>query len=334
MVCPNGGCTVPFISIMKAAVYKKYGPPGVVVMMEIEKPAPKPGEVLIKIHASTVNRTDCGFRSANYFIVRFFSGLFRPKNKVLGCEFAGEIESLGSEVQSFKPGDKVFGFNDSKFGGHAEYMVMREKDAIAIMPAGMPFETAAALTEGSHYAWNNIRAAKTKAGDAVLVNGATGAIGSSAVQLLKYIGAEVVAVCDTKNMVLIKSLGADDVIDYTEDDFTKLNRQFDLVFDAVGKSSFGRCKPILKKNGMYVSTELGKGSQNIFLALITPLTRGKKVLFPVPPTKKEDIVFLGKLAEEGKFKPVIDRQYPLDQIVEAYKYVETGMKTGNVIIKI
>lgn len=319
---------------MKAAIYKKYGPPGVVSVAEIEKPKPKADEVLIKVHASTVNRTDCGFRSANYFIVRFFSGLFRPKNKALGCEFAGEIESIGNEVQSLKAGDKVFGFNDSKFGGHAEYMVIREKDAIAIIPEGMPFEIAAALTEGSHYAWNGIRAAKTKAGDAVLVNGATGAIGSSAVQLLKYIGAEVVAVCDTKNVELVKSLGADKVIDYTKEDFTKLNRQFDFVFDAVGKSSFGRCKPILKEKGKYVSTELGKGSQNVFLALLTPLGRGKKVLFPIPPTKKEDIVFLGKLAEERKFKPVIDRQYPLDQIVDAYRYVETGMKTGNVIINI
>lgn len=164
--------------------------------------------------------------------------------------------------------------------------------------------------------------------------GAMGAIGSAAVQLLKHIGAEVVAVCDTKNMELVKSLGADEVIDYTKDDFTKPGRQFDLVFDAVGKSSFGRCKPILKKKGMYVSTELGKGSQNIFLALITPLLGGKKVLFPVPPTKKEDMIFFGKLAGEGKFKPVIDRQYPLEQIVEAYRYVETGMKTGNVIIKV
>lgn len=319
---------------MKAAIYKKYGPPEVVTIAEIKKPSPKPNEVLIKVHASTVNRTDCGFRSANYFIVRFFSGLFNPKNKVLGCEFAGEIESVGNEVRSFKPGDKVFGFSDSTFGGHAEYMTMREKDAIAIMPAAIPFEIAAALTEGAHYAWNNIRAAKAKAGDAVLVNGATGAIGSAAVQLLKYIGATVVAVCDTKNIALVKSLGADEVIDYTKEDFTKLDKQFDLVFDAVGKSSFGRCKPILKKKGIYVSTELGKGSQNIFLALLTPLGGGKKVIFPLPPTKKEDMIFLGKLAEEGKFKPVIDREYPLEHIVEAYRYVETGMKTGNVIIKI
>jgi NADPH:quinone reductase-like Zn-dependent oxidoreductase len=319
---------------MKAAIYKKYGPPEVVSVTEVEKPLPKTKEVLIRVHASTVNRTDCGFRSANYFIIRLFSGLFNPKNKVLGCEFAGEVESVGNGVRSFKQGDKVFGFSDSTFGGHAEFMTMREKDAISIMPANMPFETAAALSEGAHYAWNNIRAAKTKAGDAVLVNGATGAIGSSAVQLLKYIGANVVAVCDTKNMELVRSLGADEVIDYTKDDFTKLDKKFDFVFDAVGKSSFGRCKRILKKKGIYISTELGKGSQNVFLAMFTALGGGRKVIFPLPPTKKEDMVLLGKLAEEGKFKPVIDREYPLEQIVEAYRYVETGMKTGNVVIKI
>lgn len=319
---------------MKAAIYNKYGPPEVVTVTDIEKPTPKPNEVLIKVHASTVNRTDCGFRSANYFIVRFFSGLFKPKNKILGSEFAGEIEAIGNEVKTFKPGDKVFGFNDSTFGGHAEYMVIREQDAIAIIPNGISFETAAALTEGAHYAWNNIRAARVKAGDKVLVNGATGAIGSAAVQLLKYLNAEVVAVCDTKNLKLVKDLGADEVIDYTKEDFTKLNKEFDLVFDAVGMSSFGKCKRILTPKGKYVSTELGKGSQNVFLALIAPLSRGRTVLFPIPPTKKEDMIFLGQLAEKGNFKPVIDRQYPLDQIVEAYKYVETKMKTGNVIIKI
>lgn len=319
---------------MIAAVYYKYGPPDVVSLKEVPKPICGKEEVLIKVFASTVNRTDCGFRSANYFIVRFFSGLFKPKKSILGCEFAGEIETIGNMVTLFKPGDKVFGFNDSKFGGHADYMVLNEKDAFTTLPSNYTYEVAAALTEGAHYALCNIRAAKIKPGQNVLVNGATGAIGSAAVQLLKYYGAEVTAVCETKHLELVKSLGADEVIDYTQQDFTLLNKNFDVVFDAVGKSSFGKCKRLLTKKGVYMSTELGKNFQNIYLALLTPLFRGKRLLFPLPTTKKEDIELLRELAEQCKFKPVIDRKYPLNDIVEAYTYVETGMKTGNVIITI
>ncbi len=317
---------------MKAIVYTKYGPPEVVRLAEVEKPIPKDNEVVIKIHATTVNRTDCGFRSAEYFIVRFFSGLFSPKNKILGNEFAGEIESIGKNVTTFKPGDKVFGYNDTKFGAHAEYMVIAENDPITTMPENISYEQAAAITEGAHYALCNIRAAKIKIGQNYLINGATGAIGSAAVQLVKYFGAEVTAVCDANNKELVKSLGANEVIDYTKQDFTKINKTFDVVFDAVGKSSFGLCKPLLKKRGIYMSTELGYMSQNPFLALITPLFGGKKVLFPIPTISKKDIIFLKELVEAGKYKPVIDRHYPLEQIVAAYKYVETGQKTGNVII--
>lgn len=317
---------------MKAIVYTKYGPPEVASLTEVEKPAPKDDEILVKIYATTVNRTDCGFRSAQYFITRFFSGLLRPKKKILGNEFAGIIESIGKNVTSFKPGNKVFGYNDSKFGAHAEYTVVEESSPVTTMPENLSFETAAAITEGAHYALCDIRAAKIKDGQKVLINGATGAIGSAAVQLIKSIGAEVTAVCNTEHMELIKSLGADVVIDYTKDDFTLLDEKFDVVFDAVGKSSFKRCKPLLKRKGIYMSTELGYMSQNLFLALITPLLGGKKVLFPIPAISKEDVNFLKKLVEQGKYKPVIDRHYPLEQIVEAYKYVETGQKTGNVIL--
>jgi NADPH:quinone reductase-like Zn-dependent oxidoreductase len=319
---------------MKAVIYTKYGPPEVAQLTEIEKPVAKHNEVLIKIHASTVNRTDCGFRSANYFIVRFFSGLVYPKNKTLGNEFAGEIEAVGISVQSFKPGDKVFGYNDKKFGGHAEYMVMAEDDTLATMPAGITYEEAAPITEGAHYALCNTRAAKIKSGQHILINGATGAIGSAAVQLVKYFGATVTAVCGTKHIDLVRSLGADTVIDYTKEDFTKISQQFDVVFDAVGKSSFGKCKPLLSKKGIYMSTELGYMSQNPFLALITPVLGGKKVLFPIPTISKEDVIFLRSLVEAGKFKPVIDRHYPLAQIVDAYRYVETGQKIGNVVITV
>jgi NADPH:quinone reductase-like Zn-dependent oxidoreductase len=317
---------------MRASINTKYGPPEVVKIMEVDKPVPKDYEVLIKVYATTVNRTDCGFRSAEYFISRFYSGLFKPRNNILGNEFAGEIEAIGKEVSLFKKGDKVFGYNDTRFGAHAEFMTMAEDQPIATMPGNLTFEEAAPITEGGHYALCDIRAAKVKSGQKVLVNGASGGIGSAAVQLLKYFGTEVTAVCGTKNADLIKSLGADMVIDYTREDFTKLSQKFDFVFDSVGKSSFGRCKPLLNKKGIYISTELGKNSENIFLALITPLLGGKKVLFPVPTITKDDVVFLKELVETGKYKPVIDRKYKFDEIVEAYRFVETGQKTGNVVI--
>ena len=317
---------------MKAAVNTEYGPPEVVQLKEMDKPIPGDGEVLIKIHATTVNRTDCGFRSAEYFIIRFFSGMFRPKNQILGNEFAGEIEAIGKNVTAFKAGDKVFGYNDTKFGAHAEYIVMSEDAAISIMPENVSFTEAAAITEGSHYALCNLRAAKIKSGQKYLINGATGGIGSAAVQLATYFDAEVTGVCDTKNLELVKSLGAKEVIDYNIEDFTKIDNTFDVVFDAVGKSSFGKCRPLLNKRGIYMSTELGYMCQNPSLAMITSLSGGKKLLFPLPTISKKDVVFLKELVETGKFKPVIDRTYPLEQIVDAYRYVETGQKVGNVII--
>lgn len=319
---------------MKAAVYTNYGPPEIVKITSVNKPVPKDDEVLIKVHASTVNRTDCGFRSANYFIVRFFSGLFRPKNKVLGCEYAGQIEAIGKHVTSFKIGDRVFGFNDATFGAHAEYMIVKEDSAMSTIPSDIEYDRAAAITEGAHYALCDIRAAKITAGQNVLVNGATGAIGSAAVQIIKHLGATVTAVCATKHMDLVTSLGADKVIDYTKQDFTQLQEKFDVIFDAVGKSSYGKCKPLLKSKGIYMSTELGYMSQNPFLALITPLFGGKKLLFPIPTSSKKDVEFLKQLVVNKEFNPVIDKKYPLEQIVEAYTYVESGQKTGNVIITI
>lgn len=317
---------------MKAAVYTHYGGPEVVSLLDVPVPIPKNNEVLIKVHASTVNRTDTGFRSAEYFISRLFSGLLGPKLRILGCEFAGEITAVGNEVQLYKVGDRIFGFDDSTFGGHAEYKVISEDGAMAKIPQGMDYNVAAALTEGSHYALGIIKAAKVKAGDMVLVYGATGAIGSAGLQLLKHLGAFVVAVANTQNIELIKSLGADEVIDYMKQDFTKTAHRFDFVFDAVGKSSFGQCKPLMKPQGIYISTELGKGWENIWLAMTTPLGKGKKVLFPIPSTRKEDALYFQNLAEQGLFRPVIDRQYSLKDIVEAHQYVELGQKTGNVII--
>src|ERR1019366_1565629 len=315
---------------MKAIVYTKYGPPDVVKLMEVTKPIPKDNEVLVKVYASTVNRTDSGFRSAEYFISRFWSGLLRPKYQILGCEFAGVIEEIGKSVTTFKKGDKVFGLNDKSFGGHGEYLTIVETNAITIMPEDISFEKAAAITEGAHYALVDIRAAKIELGQNVLVYGATGAIGSAAVQLLKHFGAIVTAVCNTKNVELVKSLGADTVIDYQTQDFTKTENKFEFIFDAVGKSSFAQCKPLLTEKGIYISTELGKNGENILYALTTPLWGGKKLLFPIPSITKKDVIFLKELVQKGEYKPVIDRQYKLDEIVVAYKYVESGQKTGNV----
>ncbi len=319
---------------MKAAVHTRYGPPEVVQVLEIDKPTIKADELLIKIHATTVNRTDCGFRSAKPFIVRFFSGLTRPRATVLGNEFAGVVEAVGSEVRSFGVGDRVFGYSEGRFGAHAEYMSIAESEPLATMPEDLTFEEAAPSTEGSHYALSFIRAAKIQAGQDVLVYGATGAIGSAAVQLLNSLGANVTAVCSTENVELVKGLGPERVIDYMVEDFTKDWESYDVVLDAVGKSSFGRCKELLRPTGIYLSSDLGPRSQNPILALITPILGGKKVKFPIPRQDQDMARHFKELIESGKFKPVIDRTYPLDQIVEAYRYVETGQKIGNVVISV
>jgi NADPH:quinone reductase-like Zn-dependent oxidoreductase len=317
---------------MNAVVHTEYGSPDVLHLMEVAKPTPKNNEVLIKVHATTVNRTDCGFRTATPFIVRFFSGLFKPKNTILGSEFAGEIEAVGSAVSLFKKGDKVFGLSTYIFGTHADYICLPETASMALKPANMPYAEAAAICDGAFLALNMLRGFGSQRGQKILINGATGSIGTAAVQLSKHFDLEITAVGNTKNLELVKSLGANEVIDYLRNDFTKTEKTFDFVFDAVGKSSFFRCRKLLKPNGIYISTELGYLSQNIWLALLTPLMGGKKVLFPIPKDTKEDITFFKELIETGQYKAVIDRIYPLAQLVEATRYVETGEKTGNVVI--
>lgn len=319
---------------MKAIVYTHYGPPEVLQLKDVVKPTPKDNEVLVKIFATTVNRTDCGFRRPEYFIVRIISGLFKPKRQTLGSEFAGEIETIGKAVQTFKAGDQVFGLSTYKFGTHAEYICIREEGSIAAKPSNMSYNEAAAVCDGLMLANNIIRKIDFKKSPKILINGATGSIGSAAVQLAKHYGASITAVCNTKSLELMKSLGADEVIDYTAQDFTQNGQLYDVVFDAVGKSSFFRCKKILKPRGVYFSTELGYMSQNIFLALFTPVFSRKKVKFPIPTDSKRDIVLFKDLIEAGHYKAVIDRTYRLEDIVEATKYVETGEKTGNVVITI
>jgi len=317
---------------MKASVYTQYGPPEVLQLKEVPKPTPKDNEVLVKVHATTVNRTDTGFRVAEYFAVRVVGGLFKPKKTILGTEFAGVIEALGKNVTSFKPGDPVFGLNTYQFGTHAEYVCLPEKGSIAIKPTNMTFEEAAAVCDGLMLAINYIRKIDFSKNPKILINGASGSIGSASVQLARYYGAEITAVCNTKNISLVKSFGADEVIDYTQQDFTNTEKLFDVVLDAVGKSTFFKCKKILKPGGVYFSTELGPGWQNVFLPLITPLLGSKRVKFPIPTDSQKDILFFKELIETGKYKAVIDRTYPLEQIIEATRYVETGEKTGNVVI--
>jgi NADPH:quinone reductase-like Zn-dependent oxidoreductase len=320
---------------MKAAVRTRYGPPEVVRIADVDTPAIGDHEVLVKVHVATVNRTDCGFRAARPFIVRFFSGLIRPRVTVLGTEFAGVVEAVGKGVTSFEVGDRVFGYNEGRFGAHAEYLSIPGDGPLATIPANVTYEEAAPSTEGSHYALACITKAKISSGQHVLVNGATGAIGSAAVQILKSLGAVVTAVCDTEHVELVRGLGADRVIDYTAEDFTKDEQTYDVVFDAVGKSSFGRCRRLLKPRGFYLSTDLGPLSQNPILALITPLLGGKKAMMPISPKYDQELVrHFKEMIESGAFRPVIDRAYPLDQIVEAYRYVETGRKIGNVVISV
>jgi NADPH:quinone reductase-like Zn-dependent oxidoreductase len=319
---------------MKAILCTKYGSPDVLQLKEVAKPVPKDNEVLIRIYATTVNRTDCALLRAEPFFSRFVTGIFKPKEPILGTEFAGIIEAVGKTVASYEVGDKVFGFNESGFGSHAEYMTISEDEALTTMPRNITYEQAAASTEGAHYAHNFIKKVDLRSGQEVLVNGATGAIGSAAVQLLRYFGVNVTAVCNGKDIELVRSLGADRVLDYTKEDFTKDGQKYDFVFDTVGKSSFAKCRPLLEPNGVYISSELGFMAQNVLFALTTPIIGNKKVIFPLPTDCRGSVLFVKKLIEEGNFRTVIDRKYPLEQVVEAYKYVEKGQKVGNVVITV
>ncbi|GAA3883269.1 NAD(P)-dependent alcohol dehydrogenase [Saccharothrix violaceirubra] len=317
---------------MKAAVHTGYGPPEVVRIVEVDRPAVGDRDVLVRVHATTVNRTDCAYRAAKPFFMRLLTGLVRPRRTIMGTEFAGVVEEIGGGVTAFSVGDRVFGYNEGAFGAHAEYLAVPQDGSIATIPADVTFEQAAPGTEGAHYALAFITHAGIRAGQDVLVNGATGGIGSAAVQLLKSLDVTVTAVCATENLALVRDLGADRVVDYTAGDFTADERTYDAVFDAVGKSTFGRCRRLLKPGGVYLSSELGPWAQNPVLALVTPLLRGRRVRFPFPRDDRAVVERLRDLMASGAFTPVVDRRYPLDRIVEAYRYVETGRKVGNVVI--
>ena len=317
---------------MKAAVRSTYGGPEVLSVREVETPVPGDNELLIRVHASTVNRTDCGVLWGKPFIFRFFTGLFKPRFNSPGTDFAGIVEAVGKNVTKFRTGDKVWGFKDTGLGSHAQYMTFAENGPVTLIPEGISYEEAAASAEGPHYAYNFINKVKLKPGDPVLVNGASGGIGSAAVQLLKYYGVHVTAVCNTPNLERVQKLGADRVIDYLKEDFTKDPQQYPFVFDAVGKSSFGKCKQLLKPGGIYISSELGPGGENIYLPLITKIRGGKKVIFPFPSNPKRTLELMNTLLGSGKYHPLIDKTYPLEKITEAYHYVNSGQKTGNVML--
>jgi NADPH:quinone reductase-like Zn-dependent oxidoreductase len=317
---------------MRAVVYDRYGPPEVLRLEEVDRPAPKDDEVLVKIHATTVNRTDCGWRSAKPFIGRYFTGIRRPKRRILGSELAGEVEAVGAAVSQFKVGDHVFGVN--YFGAHAEFVCVQEDRPLAHKPAGMTFEEAAAVSDGAILALTALRKGNLRKGQKILIYGASGSIGTAAVQLAKHFEADTTAVCNTKNVELVRSLGADEVVDYLQEDFTKNGKTYDAVFDAVGKHSFRRCRRSVKPGGFYVETDLGFMWHVPLLALATRRIGDKRVTLPTPNYTKKDVLFLKELVEAGRYRPVIDRSYPLEQVVEATKYVETGQKTGNVVLTV
>jgi NADPH:quinone reductase-like Zn-dependent oxidoreductase len=316
---------------MRAVVFDKYGPPDVLRLEDVERPVPKDDEVRVGVHATTVSRTDCALRAGEPFISRFVTGLRRPKRRILGSDLAGEVDAVGATVTEFEVGDRVFGINPWKFGAHAEFICMRANGALAHMPAGVSFEEAAAVCDGAILALNALRPADLQKGQVILIYGASGSIGTAGVQLARYSGANVTAVCGTKDVELVRSLGADEVIDYTQEDFTKNGQTYEAILDAVGNLPFSRCRGSLKRGGAYLATD---GLQNLFLSVWTR-TGDKKVRFPIPPRfTKKDVVFLKELIEAGGYRAVIDRRYPLEQVVEATRYVETKQKTGNVVLAV
>jgi NADPH:quinone reductase-like Zn-dependent oxidoreductase len=317
---------------MKASIRRRYGSPDQIKIENIEKPIPKDNEVLIKVHATTVNRTDCANLTAKPFIMRFVLGLFKPRKIILGTDFAGEVITIGKNIKSFNIGDKVFGFIDIGSESQAEYLTTTLED-LFLIPAKLDYKEAAASLEGANYAYTFIHKVNIQSGQKILINGATGGIGSALIQFVRQYDVKITATCNTKNIKLIQSLGADKIYDYTKEDFTDDNDKYDFIFDAVGKSTFGKCKSLLKEKGIYISSELGPYSQNIFYPLLTSMS-SKKVIFPIPYSKQKTIPYISNLLETEKFKPVIDREYFLEDISKAYEYVIKGQKTGNVLISL
>ena len=318
---------------MRAVVHDRYGPPEVLRVAEVERPVPKEDEVLVRVHASTVTRGDAmGVRSVQYRFTRLLTGIRRPRRTIFGWEFAVLVEEVGAAVTEFRVGEEVFGIEG---GAHAEYVAARESGVIALKPTGLTFEEAAAVPDGSLLALTCLRPAYPLRGKSVLVYGAAGSIGTAAVQLLAhYFEAEVTAVCDTKDVELVRSLGARDVLDRFREDFTKNGKTYDVIFDAVGKHSFRRCRRSLKPGGIYITVDLGFMYHVPLVALITRFVGSRRAKLGIGRYRREDLLLIKELVDTGKYRPVIDRSYALDEVVEATKYVETGQKTGNVVLTV
>lgn len=319
---------------MKAVVYEGYGPPERLRIRQIDQPRPAAGEILVRVQATTVNRTDCGLLRGRPWPARVMTGLTRPKHPVGGTEFAGRIEAVGLGVSEFLAGDLVFGFNDVTYGAHAEYLVVSASGPVATIPSGMTPTEVAPTTEGAHYALSCLETIEVGPGHEALVYGASGAIGSAAVQLLKHRGATVTAVCDTRGIGMVTSLGADQVIDHTAEDFTTSGGRYDVVLDAVGKITFARCRPLLKPGAPYLTTDLGPRAQNLALIPLTRWYGDHRVRLPLPTDARAHVLHVRDLLASGGLRPVVDRTYPLDDIVEAYRYVESEQTLGTVVITV
>ena len=323
---------------MRAIVYDRYGPPDVLELKEVPKPVPAAGEVLIRVHATVATPSDCAFRKAVPFIVRFYTGLTRPKNPILGTVPAGVVAAVGSAVTRFKPGDRVFGASNQTFGSYADYVAVAEDGILTHLPEGMSFAEAASLSEGFLTAMPFLRdKGEIAAGTRLLINGASGNIGVNAIQIAKHFGAQVTAVCSTGNVDLVRSLGADDVIDYRQEDFTQADRSWDVIFDAVGKSSFGACERVLSPDGIYLVTAISPSI--LFHVLMTRMKGGREARNAATGLRKPgeqvaDLEILKDLYRAGKLKAVIDRSYPLEKTADAHRYVETGHKRGSVVIAV
>ena len=317
---------------MKAIVRDVYGGPEVLRIDNVELPAPNDNEIQVKVKAATINRTDCATLAGVPFVSRFITGFPKPKLKSTGSDFAGIVTAAGAKVKDIKEGDKVFGFEDSGLGSHSEYLCVSVDRAVRKIPEGMSFDQAAASIEGFHYAYNFINKVSIEPGQKVLVNGGTGAIGSAMIQLLKHYKLEITAVCGNAHMDTMRSMGANKVIDYENEDFTSINEKFQYVFDAVGKSRFKLCNPLLHEKGIYISSELGPNSENLLLAMLGMIKRGKKVVFPLPVDIPRSIDLAIDLFKRGSYIPLIDCSYSMEEFREAFSYVCAGKKIGNVIL--
>ena len=330
---------------MKAVVYKEYGPPGVLHLAEVEKPAPGEDEILVRIRATSVNVGDLWARNFKamtpskftmpllfWLPARMYFGFSKPKINILGNEFAGDVEAVGKNVKRFRKGDPVFGYRGQRMGANAEYLCMAEDGLVALKPANLTYEEAAVIPGGGMTALSLLRKVNIQPGQKVLVNGASGSIGSAAVQLARHYGAEVTGVCGTQRLEYVKALGADRVIDYTREDFTENGETYDLIFDILGKSSFSRCKNSLKPEGIYLRASFKM--KQLFQMLWTSVRGGKRVICALSSEKPDDLAFIKRLVEEGKIKALIDKRYPMEEAAEAHRYIENGARTASVTLVI